>query len=154
MKANRIILVAALAAGSLLLGNPVLLAADTNKPASTPPVSAPPPRTGGFERMAERLSLTAEQKPKVQATMEAQQQKMLDLRNNTALAPEEKRAKRLAVVEETSQQMKAILTPEQFETWQKISPMAGHRPHPGGPAAGGQKEKAGSTNAPPPPPKK
>jgi Spy/CpxP family protein refolding chaperone len=101
--------------------------------------------------MAEQLNLTADQKPKVQSIMDTQRQKMLDLRNDTSLSPEDKQAKRKIVVEETAQQMKAVLTPEQFDKWQKTSPMGPRRNRPNGPPQGG--EKAGSTNAPAAPPK-
>ena len=154
MKANKTMLIAALAVGSLLVWSPALRADDTNKPSSTPPAGAPPagqPSRAGFERMAEQLNLTADQKPKVQSIMDTQRQKMLDLRNDTTLSQDARQAKRKVVVEETAQQMKAVLTLEQFDKWQKTSPMGPHRIHPGGPPPGN--EKAGSTNAPAAPPK-
>jgi Spy/CpxP family protein refolding chaperone len=155
MKANKTMLIAALAVGSLLVWSPALRAGDTNKPPSTPPAGAPPvgrPPGGGFERMSEQLNLTADQKPKVQAIMDAQRQKMLDLRNDTSLSPEDRAAKRKAVAEDLSHQMKAVLTPEQFDKWEKTSPMGPRRPHLDATHAGD--EKAGSTNAPAAPPKK
>jgi Spy/CpxP family protein refolding chaperone len=154
MKANKTMLIAALAAGSLLVCSPALRAADTNTPPSTPPAGAPPagrPPGGGFERMAEQLNLTADQKPKVQSIMDTQRQKMLDLRNDTSLSQEDKQAKRKIVAEDMAQQMKAVLTPEQFDKWQKTSPMGPRRPRPNGPPPGG--ENAKGTNAPAAPPK-
>ncbi|MGA2788658.1 MAG: hypothetical protein ABSF60_14140 [Verrucomicrobiota bacterium] len=143
MKANKTMLIAALAVGSLLAWSPALRAGDTNKPAATPPASQPP--HGGFERMAEQLNLTADQKPKVQAIMDTQRQKMLDLRNDTSLTQKDRQAKRKIVAEEMAQQMKAVLTPEQFDKWQKTSPMGPGMLHHGSPAGN---DKAGSTNAP------
>ena len=70
---------------------------------------------------------------------------MLDLRNDTSLSPDARRAKREAVVAETAQQMKAVLTPEQFEMWQNTSPMGPRRNRPYGPPQGN--EKPGTTNA-------
>jgi Spy/CpxP family protein refolding chaperone len=154
MKANKTMLIAALAAGSLLMCSPALRAGDTNAPPSTPPAGAPPagrPPGGGFERMAEQLNLTADQKPKVQSIEDTRRQKMLDLSNDTSLSREDRQAKRKIVVEETAQQMKAVLTPEQFDKWQKTSPMGPRRNRPNGPPPGG--DKAGSTNAPATPPK-
>ena len=153
MKANKTMLIAALAAGSLLVWSPALRAGDTNLPPSTPPAGAPPagrPPGGGFERMAEQLNLTADQKTKVQSIMDTQRQKMLDLRNDASLSPEDKQAKRKIVAEEMSQQMKAVLTPEQFDKWEKTSPMGmgPRRSRPSSPPAG-----TGSTNAPAAPPK-
>jgi Spy/CpxP family protein refolding chaperone len=154
MKANKTMLIAALAVGSLLVWSPALRAADTNKPSSTPPpAGAPPagrPPGGGFERMAEQLNLTADQKPKVQAIMDTNRQKMLDLRKDTSLSQEDRQAKRKVVAEDMAQQMKAVLTPEQFDKWEKTSPMGPRRLHPNPPPGN---EKAGSTNAPAAPPK-
>jgi Spy/CpxP family protein refolding chaperone len=139
MKANKTMLIAALAAGSLLAWSPALRADDTNKPPSAPPAGAPPagqPSRTGFERMAEQLNLTADQKTKVQSIMDKERQKMLDLRNDTSLSQEDRQAKRKAVVEDTALQMKAVLTPEQFDKWQKTSPMGTRRPHSDAPPAG------------------
>jgi periplasmic protein CpxP/Spy len=156
MKANQTMLIAALAVGSLLVWSPALRASDTNKPSSTPPAGAPPagqPQRSGFERQAEQLNLTADQKPKVQSIEQAQRQKMIDLNKDTGLSQEDRRAKRKAIAEETAQQMKAVLTPEQFDKWQKTSlmGMGQHRFRPSGPLPGN--EKGGSTNAPAAPPK-
>jgi Spy/CpxP family protein refolding chaperone len=153
MKANKTMLIAALAAGSLLVWSPALRAVDTNTPSATPPAGAPPvgqPSRPGFERMVEQLNLTADQKTKVQSIMDTQRQKMLDLRNDASLSPEDKQAKRKIVAEEMSQQMKAVLTPEQFDKWEKTSPMGmgPRRSRPSSPPAG-----TGSTNAPAAPPK-
>jgi Spy/CpxP family protein refolding chaperone len=150
MKANKTMLIAALAAGSLLVWSPALRAADTNTPPSAPPAGAPPagrPPGGGFERMAEQLNLTADQKPKVQSIMDTQRQKMLGLRNDTSLSQEARQAKRKAIVEEMAAQMKTILTPEQFDKWQKTSPMGPRRNRPNGPPPGGNPSPAGT---PPP----
>ena len=147
-------LIAALAVGSLLVWSPALRADDTNKPLSTPPAGAPPAGRSpgaGFDRMAQQLNLTADQKPKVQSIMDTQRQKMLDLRNNTSLSPEDQRARRKIVAEEMAQQMKAVLTPEQFDKWEKTSPMGTRRVRPSAPPAGN--EIAAGTNAPAAPPK-
>jgi Spy/CpxP family protein refolding chaperone len=154
MKANKTMLIAALAVGSLLVWSPALCAADTNTPPSTPPAGTPPADRGpraGFERMAEQLNLTADQKPKVQSIEDTRRQKMIDLSNDTSLSPKDRQAKRKIVGEEMAQQMKAVLTPEQFDKWQKTSPMGPRRLRPNGPPPGN--EKAGSTNAPAAPPK-
>jgi Spy/CpxP family protein refolding chaperone len=151
MKANKTMLIAVLAVGSLLVWSPALRAGDTNTPPSTPPAGQPP--HAGFERMAELLNLTADQKTKVQSIENTRRQKMLDLSKDASLSDEARRAKRKAIAEELSQEMKAVLTPEQFEKWQKTSPMGmgPHRVHPNMPPPGN--EKAVTTNAPAAPPK-
>jgi Spy/CpxP family protein refolding chaperone len=114
-----------------------------------------------FDQMAKQLGLTEEQTPKFRSIMENQMQKMRQLRQDPDLAnlsPDERRAKVKAIQDETTAQMKALLTPEQFDKWQKMPAMGmrGRRmgpplgnPPPGGPPPGGP--NAGSTNASAPP---
>jgi Spy/CpxP family protein refolding chaperone len=145
MKANKTMLMAALAAGSLLVWSPALRADGTNPPPSTPPASAPPANQrmrGGMERLAEQLNLTADQKPKVQTILDGQREKMRDLQKDTTLTPDDRRAKMKAIHDDTTTQMKAVLTPEQFDKWQK-TPMGG-RPRRNVPPAGGTPPPAGT----------
>ena len=95
--------------------------------------------------MLDQLNLTADQKPKVQAIREAQRQKVRDLRQDTSLTPEDRKAKMKALRDDEVTQMKAVLTPEQFDKWQKMSP-AGMREHRMGPPPNGENVKG--TNAP------
>jgi Spy/CpxP family protein refolding chaperone len=155
MKISKPMIIAALVAGNLLAWDLALRAGETNTPPAKPAAGAPPadqrpPRGAGFERLAEQLNLTADQKPKVQALVDAQRQKGQELRQNTSLSQEERQAKRTAMHEEMVTQMKAVLTPEQFEKWQKMPQMM--RGPRNGPPPGG--EKTGGTNAPAAPPKK
>ncbi len=144
-------IIAALIAGNLLACNLALRAADTNTPPSAPPAGTPPPgpRPSGMrggptlEQLTQQLSLTDEQKPKVKAILESRDKKMADVRD---LAPEDRRPKMQSIREETTAQLKAVLTPEQFDKFQKMSPR-GHRPGP--PPGGGN---PGGANAPAPPP--
>ena len=155
MKANKTMLIAALAAGSLLVWSLALRAGDTNTPPSTPPAGAPPAghRPPGVRGgpMLEQLNLTADQKPKVQAIMDAQREKMRDLRQETSLTPEDRRAKMKAIHDDTTTQMKAVLTPEQFEKWQKMPP-AGMRERRNGPPQGGNPPPGTPPPASTPPP--
>jgi Spy/CpxP family protein refolding chaperone len=95
--------------------------------------------------MLDQLNLTADQKPKVQAIREAQRQKVRDLRQDTSLTPEDRKAKMKALRDDEVTQMKAVLTPEQFDKWQKMSP-AGMRERRMGPPPNGENVKG--TNAP------
>jgi len=156
MKSTKTLFLTALAVGGLLAFGMVANAGDTtNNPPATPPVGAPPPGgpgmrgQAGFDRIAEQLNLTDDQKPKVKAILEDQRKKMGDLRDDTSLSREDKMAKRKAVHEDTVTQMKAVLTADQFQKWQAMQPQMGNR-HPGGPPPAGQ--NAGGT-APAAPPK-
>jgi Spy/CpxP family protein refolding chaperone len=154
MKATKTMLIAALAAGSLLVWSPALRAGDTNTPPSTPPAGAPPAgqRPPGMraaptlDQLAQQLNLTDDQKAKVKPILEARDQKVRDLRGDTSLTPEDRRAKMKALRDDMITQMKAVLTPEQFDKWQKMSP-AGMRDRRNGPPPGGNPPPAGT---PPP----
>jgi len=162
MKATKPLIVTALVAGTLLAWNPALHAQNaTNTPPPAPPAGGPPGGPPGgpgmrgrpnFDMIAQQLNLTEDQKPKFRAIMDTRMQKMRDLRQNpdfANLSQDERGAKVRAIQDESEAQMKALLTPEQFEKWQKMPAMGmrGRRmgPPPGGPNAGG-------TNAPAPAP--
>jgi len=163
MKITRPLLITTLVAGNLLAWNLTLQGQDaTNTPPPAPPAGGPPPGgpPGGpgmrgrpnLDTIAQQLNLTDDQKPKFKSIMDTQMQKMRGLRQDpdfASLSPEDRRAKVKAIQDETEAQMKDLLTPEQFEKWQKMPQMGmrGRRmgPPPGGPNAQG-------TNAPAPPP--
>jgi len=148
--------------GNLLAWAVMLPAQDTT---NTPP-HAPPPGSlspggafGGpgmrgqpnFDFMARQLNLTDEQKPKFVSIMETRMQKMRDLPQEpgfASMSPQERGARMRIIQSDMETQMRALLTPEQFQKWQRI-PQLGMRgrqmvPPPRGP-------NAGSTNAPAPP---
>ena len=149
MKATRISLVAALVAGVLVAYTPAGLTQDApaSKDATKDAPKAPgaPGAPGGqrseaakerLNKLSEELKLTDEQKPKVEALLREQQEKMRGSRGSTT-TPEERREKMKAVREEMTKKMQSILTPEQFSKWEKM-PQMGPRPGgPGGPGAPG-----------------
>ena len=150
-------IIAALVAGNLLAWSPALCAADTNTPAAVPPAGGPPGgqrppgmRGPNLDQLVQQLNLTDDQKAKVKTILDTQNQKMRDLRNDTSLAPEERRPKIQSIREETTAQMKTVLTPDQFEKWQKMTQRNRRPGGPGGPPPGG--ERPGGTNAPAAPP--
>ena len=159
MKFTKPLIITALVAGNLLAWNFVLQAQDaTNTPPPAPPAGGPPPGGPGmrgqpnFDMIAQRLNLTDDQKPKFSSIMESRMQKMRDLRQDpgfASMSPADRGAKVRAIQDEMQVQMKALLTPEQFDKWQRMPPMGmrGRRmgPPPDGP-------NARSTNAPAPPP--
>ncbi len=141
MKSTKTLLFAALAAGSLLAWSPARAQDSTNTP-PVPPAGAPGGKhqNQGFDRIAQQLNLTDDQKTKVQPILEAQRQKMSDLRQDTSLSPEDRKAKVQEIRKDTLDQLKDILTPDQIAQFQKMSQRP-HRPPP----------QAQGTNAPPPP---
>ena len=85
-----------------------------------------------MDRLNEELKLTDAQKPKVEALLTSQAEKMRGLRDAT---PEERQEKMKASREEMSKKMKEILTAEQFAAYEKM-PQQGR-----GPGGGGEKKK-------------
>ena len=136
MKLNKLTLIAALAMGSLLTLGTALNAQDaTNAPAATPPAGAPPAVRGrpNFEAIAKQLELTDDQKPKAKVVIDAQQKQMRELRGDTSLSQEDRRAKGKTIRDEATAKLKEILTPEQFAKYQKMT--SGRRPAGPAPAA-------------------
>ena len=66
---------------------------------------------------AKELNLTDEQKNKLQVIIRGQAGKLRDLRQDTSLAPEDKKEKLRALREEITAEVKKVLTSEQFEKW-------------------------------------
>jgi Spy/CpxP family protein refolding chaperone len=118
MKINRLSLTAmlALAVGTLLACSNVVIAQDTKE--------APAAKKRGFspdqqlERLSTELNLTDAQKPKVKELLESGQKKRQELRG---LAQDERREKGRAIMDEQNKKMKEILTPDQFEKYQKMA---------------------------------
>jgi Spy/CpxP family protein refolding chaperone len=117
MKIHKISLIAALAAAVLGL-SPALRAQEQDAKKERPP-AAPVQRGDAKERlnrMAEELKLTEAQKPKVEAVLKEQAEKMRALREAT---PQERRDKAQAMRADMDKKMKEILDAEQYAKWQK-----------------------------------
>ncbi|MGH7990045.1 MAG: hypothetical protein ACREDS_07665 [Limisphaerales bacterium] len=128
MKITKPMLIAALVAGNLFAWDMALRADDsTNAPAANVKSHA-----RGFDRMAEDLNLTADQKPKVKTIMDAQMQKSRAVRQDDSLSRDDKHAKMKSIHDDTATQLKAVLTADQFSKWQKMSHHM-HRPPPDAP---------------------
>lgn len=115
MRIHHLGLVAALALGGLLVCTNVSNAQDSKEG-----------KKRGFsaeqriEQMDKELKLTADQKKKLTALFEDQGKKMREMRADTAMSQEDRRAKGRTMMEESNKKMKEILTPDQFEKWQKM----------------------------------
>jgi len=148
-------MIAALAVGSLLVLSPALFAQDsTNTPPAAPPAGGPP--AGGMrgrmspDAIMTQLKLDDATKAKVKPILEAQQQKMTDLRKDpdySSLSREDRMAKVKAIHDDTATQLKPILTDDQYAQWEKLS-QPGQRRRPA-PAAGGDATPATPPATPP-----
>jgi Spy/CpxP family protein refolding chaperone len=162
MKPNQTLMIAALIAGGVCAASVAVRAQDTTTPPTAPaqatapapatpaaPATAPAHPPGApvvrnrFEMIAQRLALSDDQKAKAKPVFEEVAQKQAAVRADTSLDPVARRAKIKEIQADASNQLKEILTPEQFDKWQKMQPV--RRPVPRPPAA------ATGTNAPTPP---
>ena len=115
------------------------------KPSSEKPPGAagerPQGRGGPVERLTRELNLTPDQQAKLKAITEGAAPQMKALRDDTSLAPEDRRAKMRAIIENVESQLRPALTPEQTQKLDEVK--AKWREHRGQP---GQ-----SQQTPPPP---
>ena len=66
------------------------------------------------EKMSQRLGLSPDQTAKLEPILAARQQKMMELRNDTSLTPEQKHKQMRAANKEAHDQLATVLTPEQM----------------------------------------
>lgn len=117
---NKISLVAALAVGGLLACATITSAQDA-------PKKKGPSVEQRVDRLNTEVTLTADQKTKVTALFEDSQKKMRELRQDTSLSQEDRREKMRTMREAEDKKLKEILTPEQWEKWEKARPQGGKR---------------------------
>jgi Spy/CpxP family protein refolding chaperone len=148
MKLNKTFALVALVAGSLFAANALQAQDSTNTPPAGehhggPGMRQRPNMDQMVDKMAKELNLTDDQKTKVKAAMEEQVTKMKAVHDDTNLTPEDKRAKMKDIHDGYIAKMKTILTPEQFEKWQKHMMQRPHPPKGGAnqPPAGGENEQ-------------
>ncbi len=103
--------------------------AQTNDQSTAPPpANAPGPhRMGGmhdgqrgFERMAQELNLTDQQKTQIQNIFQTQRQQAQAIRQDASLTPEQRQDKLKQLRESTHQQITGVLTPEQQQKFQQL----------------------------------
>jgi len=124
MKTLRASLMTALALGALLALSPASRAQDSKDAAKpeSPATGQRPPRGGAnaFDRMAERLKLSDDQKTKLKPIYQEEMTKMRELRADTSLAADEKRDKMRDLRQTYLGKMKPILTTEQYDDLKKM----------------------------------
>ena len=116
MKINKLSFVAALAVGGLVACATLASAQDSTAPKGR---RGPSPQQQ-VERMSTELNLTADQKTKVTSLLEDQAKKAREMRQDTSLSQEDRRDKMRSMREETDKKLKDILTPDQYQKWQKM----------------------------------
>jgi Spy/CpxP family protein refolding chaperone len=94
-------------------------------PAPSDNTAAPPHKmmsrhNGGFERMAQQLNLTDQQKTQIQDFTQAGRQQAQSIKQDTTLTPEQKRDKFRELRASTHQQVLGVLTPKQQEQMKQL----------------------------------
>ncbi len=114
--------VALLALSGLLASSPSSSPQTTNPPALTPASAAQSPHAkfGPLRMMKQSLNLTDEQMQKLEPVMKEQQAKIAALRSDTTLSRQDRVAKQKQIGEAGNAKLKAVLTPDQAEKWQKM----------------------------------
>ncbi len=133
-------MLSALVLGGLVLGATTTYAQDGNRERKGRPEG--PGRPGGpagGQRIIEELGLSEEQKPKVQAILQEQGEKMRALFQDQSGSREDRAAKMRELGEATDAKLKDVLTKEQMEKYTKARTEAMGRfgGGPGGPGAPG-----------------
>jgi len=108
---------------------------DTNKSSTPSTQNQPParPRANPEERLnrvSERLGLNAEQKTKLKDVFESEAKAMRELRSDTSLTAEDRRAKLRKLREQSNEKINAFLTDEQktkYKEMQNEMRQAGNR---------------------------
>jgi periplasmic protein CpxP/Spy len=80
-----------------------------------------------MERYNTELSLTAEQKPKVEAVLKETNKKMQEIFNDSSIERSQMREKMQPIREEQNKKMKAILTDEQFKKYEDLQQKMGKK---------------------------
>lgn len=113
---NRFLFTLPLAAAGLFITATSVIALD-EKPKARNAGRAPGER---LKVMTEKLGLTEEQQGKIKAILEATAPKAKELRADTALSKEDKRAKMMELRKGEIAEIRAVLTPEQQEKMKEM----------------------------------
>lgn len=120
---NKLATLAVLTLSSLLAFSSAARAQTTNPPPATAtsrPPQGPRAKFGPLPIMKQSLNLTDEQVHNLEPVMKEQQAKVAALRSDSTLSRQERVAKLKESGEAANTKLKAVLTPEQSEKWQKM----------------------------------
>ena len=120
MKLNKMLVLTALTAGGLVASGSAFASVPSTTANATSKISN---EFGGgnsyVDKMSQKLGLSASQKEKVKSLFGRTHQQMSDVKENTSLTADEKKSKMSEIKDSTNTKMKSILTPEQYQKWQK-----------------------------------
>jgi periplasmic protein CpxP/Spy len=120
---KKLSLIAAMALGGLVACSTLATAQDASG-------NAPKQGKGRFtveqqmERLTTQLSLTDEQKPKVEAVLKETSKKMQEIRNDSSLERSQMREKMQPIMGKQNEKLKGILTEDQYKKYQEMQQKA------------------------------
>lgn len=79
----------------------------------------PPSPEQRLQHMTKTLNLTPDQQQKIKPMLEQEQQQMQTLRQDSTVAPADRKAKMMQIRQGTNDQIKGVLTPDQQTKWQQ-----------------------------------
>ncbi len=119
---NKLSLIAAMALGGLVACSTLATAQD-----ATPNTTKKKGRMTveqQMERMTTQLSLTDEQKPKVEAVLKESSKKRQEIFSDSSINRSQMREKMQPIMEEQNKKLKAILTDDQYKKYQEMQQRA------------------------------
>lgn len=123
MKLNTRFLLATCICGAFALFSQVTRAQDANP--TTPVAGQVTPREGqdrgeALEKLAKALDLTDEQKSQIKSIVEQRRARIMQLRDNKSIPPEQKKDQIREILQTSMEQIKAVLTPGQQQKLEQI----------------------------------
>lgn len=116
-----------LTTGLLLIGQDA--APQSPQTSQTPMGSTAASPDAHFQMLSEKLNLTDEQKTKLKPMFEQQGQQLKAVKDDTALSQEQKKTKMKSIHESFSDQINAVLTPEQQTKFKEMKQEAMEKHH-------------------------
>lgn len=99
-----------------------------------------------IKRLSRKLQLTPQQAAQIGPILQQRQQQLAQLRADTSLAPRDRRSRLRAVLQQSDQQLQALLSDSQRQQYQQLMQQAMQRRRARHPEAG----DGGQGNGPPP----
>jgi Spy/CpxP family protein refolding chaperone len=120
-------LLALMLAGLVYAVSPSAIAQNTQSNDQSAPAGGPPEHGRGHfdparqtEMLTKHLNLTSEQQPKVLEILKSEQSQMQNLRSDTSLSQQDRRAKMMEIRKTSNEQIRALLDSDQQKKWDEM----------------------------------